>query len=128
MAAIKSQGNMSTEIKIANLLRSANLKGWRRHYSLPGTPDFCWPKERIAVFVDGCFWHGGPLCHKIPKSNVTYWKNKLASNRSHDRRVNRQLKRRGWVVLRIKECQLSKTATIFRISRAIQTSRVMDQL
>ena len=60
MAAVRSRGNRSTEVRLAKLLRKHRLSGWRRQYPIPGTPDFCWPKSRVALFVDGCFWHGCP--------------------------------------------------------------------
>jgi len=115
MAAIKSRGNQSTEIKMARLLRESGLKGWRRHSPLPGTPDFCWPKYRIALFVDGCFWHGCPRCYKTPKSNVSFWQKKIESNRGRDRRVGGKLRRMGWTVIRVWECRIKFESTITRI-------------
>ena len=122
MAAVKGRGNKSTEVQMVSLLRSANIRGWRRHYHLPGTPDFCWPKERTVVFVDGCFWHGCSFCYKPPKSNVDYWVNKVAVNRARDKRVDNLLRKRSWVVIRIKECQISKARSIKRIIRALSAS------
>ncbi len=60
MAAIRSKGNKDTELRLAFILRAYGIKGWRRHYPLPGKPDFVFPKQRLAVFVDGCFWHSCP--------------------------------------------------------------------
>jgi DNA mismatch endonuclease (patch repair protein) len=115
MAAVKSRGNQTTEKKLLVLLRKHRLKGWRRHFPIQGTPDFCWPKQKIAIFVDGCFWHGCPSCYKLPKSNVAFWTKKIERNRRHDRKITSRLRRNGWRVLRVWECRLSKTRTIKRI-------------
>ena len=60
MAAIRSHGNKDTELKLISIFRGHGIKGWRRHQPLPGKPDFVFRRERLAVFVDGCFWHGHP--------------------------------------------------------------------
>src|SRR3954470_3939106 len=121
MAAVKSRGNFSTEAKMARLLRDNKLSGWRRHSPLPGTPDFCWPKRRVALFVDGCFWHGCVHCNKASKSNESYWKAKIASNKRRDRRVDAALRKKGWIVIRIWECQLKKKPSrcVARIKRVV---------
>ena len=105
---------------MVNLLRKYHLRGWRSHYPLPGTPDFCWLKPRLALFVDGCFWHGCPRCYKTPKSNVAYWQNKVKTNRRRDRRVDAMLRRKGWAVIRTWECQLKLSRTVKRIERTLQ--------
>ena len=60
MAAIRSKGNKTTELRLASILRAHGISGWRRHQPLFGKPDFVFRRERLAVFVDGCFWHGCP--------------------------------------------------------------------
>ena len=122
MAAVKSRGNLSTEARMVRLLRVNSLLGWRRHVSLPGTPDFCWPKKKAALYVDGCFWHGCPHCYQTPKSNVRYWKEKVEGNKRRDSRVNSILRTRGWTVIRIWECQLAKNSgrCVARIKKAIE--------
>ena len=119
MAAVRSRGNLSTERKMLQILRKYGLKGWRRHYRIEGTPDFCWPKYKIALFVDGCFWHGCPRCYKTPKSNVRFWKTKVLVNRERDIRITKALRRKGWTVVRIWECLIKKKKTIARIRRAL---------
>jgi DNA mismatch endonuclease (patch repair protein) len=101
MAAIRSRGNKATELKLVSILRAARITGWRRHQSLPGRPDFIFRSERLAVFVDGCFWHGCPRHCRMPRSNREYWRRKIARNIARDRRVTRLLLNRGWRVLRI---------------------------
>ena len=82
MAAIRSEGNKDTELKLASILRAHGIKGWHRHQPLPGKPDFVFLKQRVAVFVDGCFWHGCKKHSRLPKSNVAYWQAKLGRNGS----------------------------------------------
>src|SRR5690554_3639957 len=65
MSHVRSKGNLATEEKLTKLFRENGIKGWRRNYRLFGSPDFVFPKERIAVFVDGEFWHGHPTRAKI---------------------------------------------------------------
>jgi len=79
-----------------------------RHPSLSVRPDFVFRKERLAVFVDGCFWHGCPQHGTQPKGNRAFWRKKLASNRARDLRVNRALRAAGWRVVRIWEHALRR--------------------
>ncbi|MGD1088257.1 MAG: hypothetical protein ABR955_05975 [Verrucomicrobiota bacterium] len=58
MARVRAHGNKSTEILFAKLMRTCGCKGWRRRFPLFGNPDFVFQKKRLAVFIDGCFWHG----------------------------------------------------------------------
>src|SRR6266496_394285 len=106
MSSIRARGNKQTEVALARLLRSAALKGWRRHTKLPGCPDFSFATNRVAIFVDGCFWHGCPRCYRRPGSNRRYWDQKIARNRQRDRDVTRTLRRLGWQVIRIWGCTL----------------------
>jgi DNA mismatch endonuclease, patch repair protein len=101
MAAIRSSGNKATELKLVAILRAAGIIGWRRHQSLLGHPDFIFRRQRLAVFVDGCFWHGCPRHCRVPRGNRQYWQRKIALNSARDRRVTRLLRSRGWRVLRI---------------------------
>jgi len=106
MASIRSKGNASTEGAFLRILRAARISGWRRHLDIPGRPDFVFPSQRIAVFVDGCFWHGCPQCYKLPKDNRTYWRKKVESNRARDKRNTRRLRTKHWTVLRFWEHSL----------------------
>lgn len=124
MSLVRSSGNDTTEKRLAQLLRSAGLKGWRRQQSFPGKPDFVWPKAGVAVFVDGCFWHGHSCRNLVPKTNAEEWRNKIAKNQARDRKNNRTLRQRGWKVVRIWECQLSKNpdGSLARINRVLEAS------
>jgi DNA mismatch endonuclease (patch repair protein) len=108
MSRIKGTGNKRTEGVLVKLFREEGIMGWRRHLMLPGKPDFTFRKERLTIFVDGCFWHGCPKCYRAPRSNKKFWEAKITRNRERDREVNRELGRRGWRVLRIAEHSLRK--------------------
>ncbi len=101
MAAVRSRGNKATELKLATILRAKGITGWRRHQRLPGRPDFVFRRARLAVFVDGCFWHGCRWHCRVPQANREYWQRKIARNAARDRRTGRILRAQGWRVLRI---------------------------
>lgn len=101
MASIRGSGNRGTELRLVALFRAHGIAGWRRGSVLPGRPDFVFARERLAVFVDGCFWHGCPRHGTWPKTNAAFWRKKILSNRARDRRVDRTLRARGWRVVRI---------------------------
>jgi len=109
MSRVRSSGNQTTEQRLASLLRRAGLTGWRRHWPLPGKPDFVWPKAKLAVFVDGCFWHGHTCGKNVtPKTNAASWRKKIERNQARDREVTRALRRLAWTTVRIWECHLKK--------------------
>jgi DNA mismatch endonuclease (patch repair protein) len=125
MAKIRSRGNASTEMALAAAFRSEGVSGWRRHRLIllapketrPGRrasrhvePDFVFARERIAVFVDGCFWHACPRHGLLPQSRKDYWKQKLKRNAARDRDVNKRLHALGWRVIRIWEHSVSQDA------------------
>ena len=122
MSRIRGRGNKDTEIAFARLLRRNKIIGWRRHPALFGKPDFIFPKLRIAVFVDGCFWHGCPKHFNLPTNNRLFWKRKLKVNQVRDRLVTRTLWRAGWRVLRVWEHELARKnhlQLVRRIQRAL---------
>src|SRR5688572_9652543 len=103
MATVRSAGNRATELKLVSLFRLESISGWRRRQLLIGKPDFVFRKQRVAVFVDGCFWHGCPLCYRRPSSHRSYWDAKVARNRARDSEVTKALRAAGWQVCRIWE-------------------------
>ena len=107
MRSVRSSGNESTEKKIIRIFHAQGITGWRRSSKLFGKPDFIFPKSRIAVFADGCFWHGHNCRGLMPKENAEYWEAKFARNRKRDRTVTRTLRSKGWRVIRIWECQIN---------------------
>jgi DNA mismatch endonuclease, patch repair protein len=120
MAAVRSRGNKATELRLAAILRRARISGWRRHAPVAGHPDFVFWRERVAVFVDGCFWHGCPSHCRMPQDNRDYWRRKIGGNASRDTRTNRLLRTRGWRVVRIWAHSLeAPRAVVRRISSAL---------
>jgi DNA mismatch endonuclease (patch repair protein) len=112
MSRIRGQGNLSTEVRMISLFREFGINGWRRHQQLPGRPDFVFHREKVVVFVDGCFWHGCPQCYREPLGNRQYWIRKLQRNRHRDSIVTKALTQQGWQVVRIWECELRKTRSV----------------
>lgn len=86
---------------------SCGLKGWRTQAStLPGTPDFIFRSQKLAIFVDGCFWHGCLSCYRRPHSHKLYWREKLRSNMARDQKNSMDLIEKGWGVLRLWEHEI----------------------
>lgn len=127
MAKVKGWGNASTELRLVAVFRALGITGWRRDAVIRAAgprskvrksqagervfrvrPDFVFPKLRLAVFVDGCFWHGCPLHATQPKQNAKFWRTKIANNQARDRLVSRRLRALGWRVLRFWEHELTK--------------------
>ena len=125
MSRIRGKGNKTTELALAAAFRKVGIKGWRRHtvlkvklkpnrsyvvdakrQILTVKPDFVFRKERVAVFVDGCFWHQCPLHSKIPESNREFWEQKLRKNVERDQRTDKALKAKGWKTFRLWEHEL----------------------
>ena len=126
MRRIRSSGNKTTELALISLLRKAGLGGWRRHLPLPGKPDFAWRARKVAVFVDGCFWHGHNCGKNVtPVTNAVMWREKIEGNRRRDRRVASQLRAKGWSVIRIWECRLRQAPErcVKRIAQKLKEPR-----
>ena len=124
MSCVRASGNKSTEIRLIELMKSASITNWRRNSRIFGKPDIVFPKLKIAIFVDGCFWHGCRICSrsKLPQSHKEFWKSKIKKNRERDKLVSSFLRRKGYIVIRIRECQLRKNPNrqISRILKAIK--------
>jgi DNA mismatch endonuclease (patch repair protein) len=125
MSRIRSRGNKDTELVLAQFFRRHHITGWRRHLQLrlpilhPRSsiliftvrPDFVFRQSRLAIFVDGCFWHGCPKHGTKPKGNAAFWRRKITGNQTRDRLVNRTLRRARWRVLRLWEHTLRQATT-----------------
>ena len=126
MSRVRSAGNKSTELRLIAVMRAAHITGWRRHQNLPGRPDFVFRKHRLALFVDGCFWHACKRCaqrSRMPATNRQFWANKISGNCRRDRWVNRTLRSESWRVLRIWEHELKKpNRCLARLLRALSPS------
>ena len=122
MSSIRSARNRSTEWKLRSALIRAGLQGWRvTPLGLAGRPDFSFPRKKLAVFVDGCFWHGCPNCYRRPGSNRKFWDRKILRNKLRDKVVRCELRILGWRVIRIWECALAKRPQwcVRRVQRAL---------
>lgn len=123
MASVKSSGNRSTEKRLRSALMRAKIRGWRTQArELIGTPDFVFDKKHLAVFVDGCFWHGCPHCYRRPSSSKIYWESKVKRNMARDKKVKSKLRRDGWSVIRVWEHELSNVSQVIdRIQRKLNS-------
>lgn len=120
MSSIRSRGNLETEVAFARILRRNHIAGWRRHLPIFGRPDFVFCRSRLAVFVDGCFWHGCREHSHTPKCNAGYWAQKIGRNVARDARNSRKLRRLGWRVLRFWHHDLCREEyVVSRIRRAL---------
>jgi len=108
MSAIRGRGNKDTEMRMMALMRAHGITGWRRGQVLLGKPDFIFRRERVVLFVDGCFWHGcpKPKHSPMPKTRADWWAGKLTRNKERDRLVTSTLRKEGWKVIRVWECDL----------------------
>lgn len=109
MAAIGGKHTKTTERRFRMALVRAGVSGWALHSEhVVGKPDIYFPIERVAVFLDGCFWHGCPSCGHVPKTNCSFWWAKIARNQQRDQSTTRQLRANGVSVLRIWEHEIKE--------------------
>lgn len=120
MSRIRSHGNEDTELRLMAVFRAQRITGWRRQIRLRISkggmrngkgcvrPDFVFRREKLAVFVDGCFWHGCPEHFRRPTGNRKFWDAKIARNIERDAVVTKALRKAGWRVLRLWEHELAK--------------------
>ena len=122
MRLVPGKHARTTERRVRAILVRYGISGWSMNVtSLHGRPDFVFWKSRVAVFINGCFWHGCPRHATKPKSNAAFWRRKLAANKDRDRLVSRILRAYGWQVIRIWECSLQRRSEscLNRIRRAL---------
>ncbi len=112
MSRIKGQGNKDTELVMIQILRKNHISGWRRNQAVLGKPDFIFQKQKVALFVDGCFWHSCPKHSNMPKNNQEFWAKKLQQNKDRDEFVTRELRKMGWKVIRVWEHELKVPAKV----------------
>lgn len=108
MSAVHSKQNKSTELKLIKIFKEFGIKGWQRNYKVKGHPDFVFLNKKIAIFVDGRFWHGHDCRNTRPADNQEYWQKKRERNIAHDKAITALFESRGWTVIRIWECELQK--------------------
>jgi DNA mismatch endonuclease, patch repair protein len=124
MRSVRSAGNKSTELKLIALFKQHGIKGWRRNFKLPGKPDFVFPRQRVVVFADGCFWHGHDCRNTKPAANAAYWQAKIERNRQRDQEVTAVLTAKKWRVVRIWECEIKRGEMQKFGDAGLQTSEV----
>jgi len=119
MAAIRSK-NTGIEMLLRRALWKGGLR-YRIHANLPGTPDIVFPRHKVAVFCDGCFWHGCPKCGLDPQQNREYWIEKIWRNKARDQSVTAELEQAGWRVLRFWGCEIRDDleGVVQRIKQAV---------
>jgi DNA mismatch endonuclease (patch repair protein) len=126
MARSKSRGAKSTERRLRALLVRWGIRGWQLGHARVdlGRPDFIFDRARLAIFVDGCFWHGCRKCRTIPKANRSFWLRKIQGNRRRDAAVSRSLRRKRWKVVRAWEHELRKDShgVVDRVAMAIRSA------
>jgi DNA mismatch endonuclease Vsr len=107
MGAIRGRGNRTTEARFRAMLVRAGISGWTMNTkSIKGRPDFFFPRAAVAVFLDGCFWHGCPECGHIPSVNRPFWKAKIERNKKRDAETDNNLCGMGLIPLRFWEHEL----------------------
>jgi len=123
MRAVKGKGT-SLERQLFAMLAGMRLNGWRKNAKdIIGNPDAVFPAEHIAIFVDGCFWHGCPRCdRKLPETNREYWVRKIERNTERDRQNTQALRDNGWSVIRIWGHELRDAASRSSIRSMIRQS------
>jgi DNA mismatch endonuclease (patch repair protein) len=114
------------ELELRRLLREAGYPGYRLHWKkAAGRPDIAYPGRKVAIFVNGCFWHRCPHCRPAePKSHSGFWQKKFELNRERDERQHRELEKAGWAVVTIWECEIKAdpsgvTAALLRVLAAL---------
>ena len=115
--------NTKPELEFRKRLWESGIRGYRINYKkLPGSPDICFTRWKLAIFINGCFWHRCPYCKpNLPKKNASFWKQKFSDNIERDKRVRNELEYAGWKVLTVWECKAKKDLTN-------QVQRVIDEL
>ena len=107
MSRIKSS-NTKAELLFRRYIWSQNVRGYRINTKIKGKPDLYFPRKKIAVFIDGCFWHKCPICFARPKSNNEYWDKKIENNVTRDKQVNKQLNSENISVIRFWEHEINR--------------------
>jgi len=125
MARIGSK-NTAPELAVRSYLHAVGLRYNLHVSSLPGTPDMVFPCLSACVFVHGCFWHGCRRCKdgkRAVQSNRGYWIPKIRRNRRRDKLATRALRRSGWRVFVIWECETRNPSKLFKLARSLRSRR-----
>ena len=128
MSHSRSRGTKTTEWRFRSLLMRSGVRGWKLGHDsgLTGSPDVVFARARLAVFLDGCFWHGCQRCRSIPTTNRAFWLNKIQENRKRDKRVGRMLRAKSWKVIRVWEHELRNDGA--KVLRRIMNVRASQRV
>ncbi|MBE0682875.1 MAG: very short patch repair endonuclease [Anaerolineales bacterium] len=125
MSANKAK-NTTPEITLRKLLSHEGIRGYRLNWrKAPGSPDIAFPSQKIAIFINGCFWHRCPYCKpRLPKTHRNFWKQKFAKNKNRDKEKVAILRKDGWRVLTIWECQIKKypNQSVVRVKKVLSAN------
>jgi DNA mismatch endonuclease (patch repair protein) len=127
MRAVRGRNNRTTEIRFRLALVRYGIRGWTvTPKGVPGNPDFWFEDARVAVFVDGCFWHGCPVCYRAPKSNVAFWIAKVERNKKKDQTITKNLESTNIVVIRLWEHELKADlrSCVWRVNDVIHSMSI----
>lgn len=126
MKAIKSKENKSTELVFRSALQQSGISGWTTNEKITGTPDIFFSNYKVAIFLDGCFWHLCPKCGHIPQTNYEYWKSKLERNVTRDRDKAQALQMMGFLVIRFWEHEINQNvdSCIERLKEIIEDNLI----
>ncbi len=121
MAAIKSK-NTKPEMLVRRFLHANGFRYKLHDKSLPGKPDIVLPKYKTVIFVHGCFWHGHEGCkyYVVPKTRTEWWLNKINGNITNDKKATKALKKEGWKIIELWECDLKSSALNKSLARLLK--------
>lgn len=102
--------NTKPELLFRKALCEAGLRGYRLHWkNVPGKPDIAFVGKKVAIFINGCYWHRCPFCNpSFPKTNVEFWSDKFEKNIARDKKKKEELEKDGWKVIILWECKIKK--------------------
>ncbi len=128
MQAVKGKGTR-LERRLFAILAGMRVKGWRKNArDVVGKPDVVFSHEQLAIFIDGCFWHGCPVCNrKLPETNREYWLRKITRNVELARIHNQKLVDEGWTVIRIWEHEVKDREAMQKIKSAVRQALNKEQ-
>ena len=129
MQAVKSKGTR-IERRLFALLARNGISGWKKNLkSVLGKPDVVFLDPKLAIFIDGCFWHGCPYCRrKLPETNKAYWKRKIKRNIELALHYNEQLNRNGWTVIRIWEHEIDDVKKLNKLIKDIEGGQIKKRV
>jgi DNA mismatch endonuclease (patch repair protein) len=121
MQAVKGK-NTSLERKLWSMIAGMRISGWSKNAAdVPGKPDAAFLREKVAIFVDGCFWHHCPHCNRpLPETNREYWEKKIHRNVGRDQEINEELRAEGWEVVRIWGHEIKKEENRKRVRSRVR--------